>query len=62
MIKIFGKSVTEESEYSDVFWIRDDLYQMHYHNVFEPFLHYTGNERYLTSPICGCIENKEEQF
>lgn len=42
----------------NVFWIRDDLYQNNYKNVIEPFIHYSGNKRYLQSIICGCVENK----
>lgn len=43
----------------NVFWIRDDLYQNNYKNVIEPFLHYSGNKRFLQSIICGCVENKK---
>lgn len=42
----------------NVFWIRDDLYQNNYKNVIEPFIHYSGNKRFLQSIICGCVENK----
>lgn len=42
----------------NVFWIRDDLYQNNYKNVIEPFIHYSGNKRFLQSIICGCAENK----
>lgn len=42
----------------NVFWIRDDLYQNNYKNVIEPFIHNSGNKRFLQSIICGCVENK----
>lgn len=42
----------------NVFWIRDDLYPNNYKNVIEPFIHNSGNKRFLQSIICGCVENK----
>lgn len=42
----------------NVFWIRDDLCQNNYKNVIEPFIHNSGNKRFLQSIICGCVENK----
>lgn len=42
-----------------VYWIRDDLYKLHYNNVIDPYINYSGNLRFLRSPICGCVENKE---
>lgn len=42
-----------------VYWIRDDLYKLHYNNVIDPYIHYSGNLRFLGSPIYGCVENKE---
>ena len=41
-----------------IFWIRDDLYRENYHNVIEPLIHYPGDRRFLSSPICGCDENR----
>lgn len=52
-------TVFQKSEMGKLFWIRDDLYQKNYHNVIEPFINYTGNLRFLSSPVCGCVENKE---
>lgn len=54
-----GFTVFQISKNGKIFWIRDDLYQAHYHNVIKPFINYSGNRRFLNSPICGCIENKE---
>lgn len=45
-------------KYRDIFWIREDIYKKSYKSVIEPFIHYSGNRRFLRSPICGCIENK----
>ena len=42
-----------------VYWIRDDLYKLHYNSVIAPYINYSGNLRFLRSPICGCVENKE---
>ena len=41
-----------------IFWIRDDLYRENYQNVIEPLIHYPGDRRFLSSPICGCDENR----
>ena len=45
-------------DYGKIFWIRDDLYRENYHNVIEPLIHYPGDRRFLSSPICGCDENR----
>ena len=45
-------------DYGKIFWIRDDLYRENYHNVIEPLIHYPGDRRFLSSPICGCDENQ----
>lgn len=54
-----GYTIFQKSKGGKIYWIRDDLYQANYHNVIEPFINYAGNRRFLSSPICGCIENKE---
>lgn len=54
-----GFTVFQKSKTGKIFWIRDDLYQKNYYNVIKPFIDYTGNLRFLSSPVCGCIENKE---
>lgn len=41
------------------YWIRDDIYQSHYDTVIEPFMNYSGNTRFLRSPLCPCRENKK---
>ena len=43
------------------FQIHEDygnLYRENYHNVIEPLIHYPGDRRFLSSPICGCDENR----
>lgn len=41
------------------YWIRDDIYQSHYDTVIEPFMNYSGNMKFLRSPLCPCRENKK---
>jgi hypothetical protein len=54
-----GYEFYQRNEYSDIYWIRDDIYKENYSNVIEKFEKYSGNERYLEEPICVCTENKE---
>lgn len=54
-----GYSVYQKMEHHDIYWIRDDVYVKHYKSVIEPFINYSGNMRFLSSPICGCIEKKK---
>ena len=53
-----GYSVYQERKNHNIYWIRDDIHKKHYESVIEPFINYSGNMRFLSSPICGCIENK----
>ena len=43
----------------NTYWIRDDIYQSNYSNVIEPYMNYSGNMRFLRSPLCPCRENKK---
>jgi hypothetical protein len=53
---IDGYMFYQRNEYSNIYWIREDVYKENYKNVIEKFMTYTGNERYLGEPICTCPE------
>lgn len=54
-----GYCVFQKTKYHNVYWIREDIFRAHYDSVIVPFINYSGNLRYLGSPICGCVENKK---
>ena len=54
-----GYKVFQKTKYHHVYWIREDVFQECYDSVIVPFVNYSGNLRFLDSPICGCVENKK---